>query len=103
MNLDKKFKEALELKKRSYGRLVQMQKRRMDGWGMEKFIEGRYADFKLAYMPFLMSIGGHGTTNKELAGKAAITKQAMSKVIRELERLGFVSSKANETDARSHH
>lgn len=103
MNLDKEFKEALERKQKSYGRLVQMQKRIMDEWAMERFVENGYENFKLSYMPFLMNIGEHGITNKALASKASVTKQAMSKVIRELEEQGLVTSKPNKNDARSIH
>lgn len=100
MNLEKEFKKAQEKKARSYGKLVSMQKRLLDEWALSRYAERGYPDFKMAYMPFLMNIPESGATNKDLAALAGVTKQAMSKVIGELEELGLVKSHYHEEDAR---
>ncbi len=48
-----------------------------------------------------MSIGTKGISNSKLAAKLSITKQAASKVIKELEELKLVRSEKCSTDARS--
>ncbi len=56
---------------------------------------------KMAYMPFIMIIGPDGATNNEIAQHANVSKQAMSKVMKELQELGFIIVKPHEGDKRS--
>jgi DNA-binding MarR family transcriptional regulator len=48
-----------------------------------------------------MSIGTSGISNNELAEKLNVTKQATSKIIKELETINMVRSEKSLTDARS--
>lgn len=48
-----------------------------------------------------MSIGTKGISNSKLASNLSITKQAASKVIKELEELNLVRSEKCSTDGRS--
>jgi DNA-binding MarR family transcriptional regulator len=48
-----------------------------------------------------MSIGTSGISNNELAEKLNVTKQATSKIIKELESINMVRSEKSHTDARS--
>ncbi len=48
-----------------------------------------------------MNIDLNGTNNNDLAVRAKVTKQAMSKVIKELQELGYISSKTDPNDKRS--
>jgi DNA-binding MarR family transcriptional regulator len=43
----------------------------------------------------------NGITNNELAKKAGVSKQAMSKVVNDLEQHGYVYTQPHESDARS--
>jgi DNA-binding MarR family transcriptional regulator len=52
-------------------------------------------------MPVIMNIDMNGTNNNDLAVRAKVTKQAMSKVIKELQELGYISSKTDPQDKRS--
>lgn len=99
MNLDEQFAKALKLKERNYGKLVQLQKKLFDAWALTRFKEEGYSSLKMANMAFLMNIED-GITNKDLAMKVHITKQAMSKGIKELEKLNLVTTGLHETDAR---
>lgn len=58
-------------------------------------------DFNITFMPYFMSIGMKGISNHDLVSKIMVTKQGVSKTIKELERLGLVYSNKNESDARS--
>lgn len=58
-------------------------------------------DFNVTYMPYFMSIGNNGISNHDLVSKIKVTKQAVSKTVKELERLGLVYTGKSETDARS--
>jgi DNA-binding MarR family transcriptional regulator len=52
-------------------------------------------------MPVIMNIDLNGTSNNDLALRANVTKQAMSKVIKELQKSGYISSKTDPDDKRS--
>ncbi len=50
---------------------------------------------------FLAHIEEGGTTNNELAKKACVTKQMMSKIVGLLERENYIYTKKNPADSRS--
>jgi len=58
-------------------------------------------DFNITFMPYFMSIGEEGISNHDLLKKIKVTRQAVSKTIKELESLGLVYSTKSESDARS--
>lgn len=100
MNLDKKFKETDYIKRNSYGKLISILKRQFDQWVTEQLAERHHFDFKIAHMPLIMNIALEGTNNNELAKKARVTKQAMSKVVKELLDLGYIQVKPDSNDKR---
>lgn len=95
------FNQYRILRERAVGRLLWRLKRHMDG-----FIEPRlqalgYRDFKMSYLMFLANIEEKGTTNNELAKRACVTKQMMSKIVGLLESEGYIYTQKNPTDSRS--
>ena len=58
-------------------------------------------DFNSTFIPYFMSIGYGGISNHDLVSKILVTKQGVSKTVKELERLGLVYTGKSETDARS--
>lgn len=58
-------------------------------------------DFNITFMPYFMNIGLEGISNHELVHKIMVTKQGVSKTVKELERLGLVYTGKSEIDARS--
>jgi len=55
----------------------------------------------MGYMPFIMNISKNGSTNNDVATKAKVTKQAMSKVVKELLEHKLIKIEKHETDARA--
>jgi DNA-binding MarR family transcriptional regulator len=100
MNLDKKLKETEYTKKNSYGRLLKILKLHFDDWVTEQLTARRHYEFKLAHMPFIMNISAEGINNNELARRARVTKQAMSKVSKELQDMGYIQMKTDAKDKR---
>lgn len=86
---------------KNIGRLVNMWKRFFDDWAHEELNKLGYDYFKMAYMPFIMNISESGSTNNEIAIKAKVTKQAMSKVVKELLAFDLIKIQKHETDARA--
>lgn len=86
---------------KNVGRLLNMWKRYFDNWANEKLFEHGYSYFKMAYMPFIMNISDAGSTNNEIALKAKVTKQAMSKVVKELLQHGIIRVEKHADDKRA--
>jgi len=82
-------------------RLLYLLKRLSDEWYCTKLCHANLKGFNNAYLPVFMSIGTTGIFNSQLAANLSITKQAASKVIKELEELELVRSEKCSTDARS--
>ncbi|MET3114049.1 DNA-binding MarR family transcriptional regulator [Pedobacter sp. CG_S7] len=57
--------------------------------------------YHITYMPYFMNIGYEGISNLDLVKKIKVTKQGVSKIVRELEKLKLVYTTKSESDARS--
>ncbi|HWZ03446.1 MAG TPA: MarR family winged helix-turn-helix transcriptional regulator [Mucilaginibacter sp.] len=82
-------------------KLIYLLKRFMDDWNEKRLCRVHYPGFNHAHLPVFMSIGQSGISNNELAEKLNVTKQATSKIIKELEEINMVRSEKSPTDARS--
>ena len=82
-------------------RLIYILKRLTDKWATLNLSSMTSADFNVTFMPYFMSIGNNGISNHALVNKIKVTKQAVSKTVKELESLGLVYTGKNENDARS--
>ncbi len=87
--------------KRVTCKLVYLLKRFMDEWNEKKLCRVHYPGFNYAQLPLFMSIGTSGISNNELADKLNVSKQAASKIIKELEGINMVRSQKSQSDARS--
>jgi len=101
MNLDQKLKDTEYIKIHSWGKILTYLKRQFDEWATERLCNEGYKTFKMVYMPVLMNIKVEGTNNNDLAKNARVTKQAMSKVAKELQELGYIKTKTDPKDKRS--
>jgi DNA-binding MarR family transcriptional regulator len=99
--LDKQLLDFQQQKEKSWGKIITLLKKQFDSWATEELLTHGYADFKMSYMPLLVNISPEGITNNELAKKARVTKQAMSKIVNELMAMGYVETKTLGQDKRS--
>ena len=95
------FNQYRLLRERAVGRLLWRLKRYIDN-----FIEPRlhalgYTDFKMSYLMLLANVEEKGITNNELAKRACVTKQMMSKIVGLLEDEGYIHIQKSTTDSRS--
>jgi|SRR6185437_3166941 len=90
-----------ESSKRVTIKLVYLLKRFIDEWSEKKLCRLHYPGFNHAHLPLFMSIGTAGISNNELAEKLNVTKQATSKIVKELEAINMVRSEKSQADARS--
>lgn len=95
------IKEFTANKNRILGRLLKRSFRFMSEVASE-FLRGKeYTNFRVGHIIALVHIDIEGVTVNTLAVKAGITKQGMSKVIKELSDGGYVSVEKHPSDARS--
>lgn len=99
--LDKQLLVLQQQKIWNWGKLINILKRHFDAWATAQLAAHGYEDFKMGYMPLLMNIHPEGITNNELAKKAKVTKQAMSKVVKELIEGSYIETEVHGTDRRS--
>src|SRR5882757_8807434 len=86
---------------RMTNRLLYLLKRLSDNWYCNELCHANLDGFNNSHIPLFMSIGTTGISNSKLAANLSITKQAASKVIKELEELNLVKSEKCSTDGRS--
>jgi DNA-binding MarR family transcriptional regulator len=101
MTLDEELLATEGIKARSWGKILNHLKREFDAWAIREFRKKGHDDIKMAHVPVLMNIDVGGTTNNELAKRTKVTKQAMSKVIRELQKMSYIKAKEDKDDKRS--
>jgi DNA-binding MarR family transcriptional regulator len=100
-SLDEQLEHYMAQRQRSLIRLIALLKKNMDAQIMEKLQQKGYTNFKLGDLPLIMNIQPEGTINNELAKRAKISKQAMSKVVKNLEAGGYILTRKHENDNRS--
>lgn len=100
-SLDERYRACLAKRPNSLVRIVNILKKDMDWRLTEKLQERGYTDFKLGDMVLIVNISPEGTINNELAKKARISKQAMSKVVKNLEAAGYIITRKHDTDNRA--
>lgn len=86
---------------RALPKLVYLLKRSLEDWIATGLCCSCNTDFNKAQLPMFMSIGTNGISNSKLAADLCVSKQAASKVIKELEELKLVKSEKCSTDGRS--
>ncbi len=99
--LDTILRETEHIKVRGWGKILSYLRRQFEAWTTEELTSHGYTDFTMAHMPLIMNIKPEGTNNNELAAIARISKQAMSKVVKDLLQKGYIETKTDATDKRS--
>ncbi len=99
--LDQQLHEIVAARPRLLIRLLNIVKKDFDARLTEQLQQAGYKDFKIGDMVLIVNISPEGTINNELAKKARITKQAMSKVVKNLEATGYIYTRKHETDNRA--
>lgn len=95
------FNQFRLIRERSVGRLFWRLKRFTGNYIEPRLHALGYTDFKMSYLMFLANIEEHGITNNELAKRACVTKQMMSKIVGLLESAGYIYTQKNPNDSRS--
>lgn len=97
----KEIKAFKETKSRLLGRLLNKSYRYMSEVATDFLREKGYTDFRVGHIVALVHIEFEGDTVNTLANRAGITKQGMSKIVKELVEGEYVVSEKHPSDARS--
>jgi DNA-binding MarR family transcriptional regulator len=100
-SLDEQLEQYLAQRRHSLIRLLGLLKKDMDCRIIEKLQHKGYSNFKLGDLVLIVNIQPEGIINNELAKRARITKQAMSKVVKNLEAGGYILTRKHANDNRS--
>lgn len=98
---DERLQSIMQQRNKSLIKLISIIKKDFENKLMDKLRSQGYENFKVGNMGCLANVQLDGTINNELAKKAKITKQAMSKVVKNLETEGYIYTRKHETDNRA--
>ena len=96
-----KKKDITQHARFNIGRLISIYKRAFDEWATAGLAERGYPQFKISYFAVLMNINENGKTNKEIAAAAKVSKQAMSRFVKELVEMKLIQVTTHPEDNRS--
>jgi DNA-binding MarR family transcriptional regulator len=99
--MDEKLRDTEYILRCGWGKVIGHLRKQFEQWAIERLAQKGYKGFKFVYMPVIMNIDLEGTNNNDLAKRAQVTKQAMSKVVKELQQMGYITSKIDPNDKRS--
>ncbi|RAK02143.1 DNA-binding MarR family transcriptional regulator [Larkinella arboricola] len=95
------FQVFYQERERALGGVMAKMKRFMGRYVEQRLAELGFLNFKASYIGFLSNLEQDGITNNELARRAGVTKQAMSKIVKLLEDDGYIYIVKCERDSRS--
>jgi DNA-binding MarR family transcriptional regulator len=98
--IDKQLRAFEGLQDKNWQRLIFKLRKHLDLWA-HRNIKPDWGQMKISYMPVICNITIDGNTTSELARMTMISKQNMSRTIRELEEKGMIASRVNINDKRS--
>ncbi|MDI9863192.1 MarR family winged helix-turn-helix transcriptional regulator [Flectobacillus sp. DC10W] len=96
-----KLKQFRDSKNRLMGRLLNRSYRYMSTLAVKFLNERGYNNFRVGQIVALVNIDVEGTSVNKIAQKASMTKQGMSKLIKELVDEGYVYTEKDPSDARA--
>lgn len=90
-----------ELRALPLGRLLLHAHRRAQAASLAKLQARGHSEIRLGHLPVITNLDPAGTRITDLAAKAGMTRQMMGRLVKELEALGYVSSRQDPHDQRA--
>ncbi len=100
VGIEEKLREFEGLQDKNWQRLIFNLRKHLDIWAHEN-VDPSWIKMKLSYFPVLCNIAVDGNTPSEISEKSMITKQNVSRTLKELTMHGMVTTVANQDDKRS--
>lgn len=103
--LDKKGKKQLdawvEKRRENPGRLIYIIFRYIHEWASVRWKEDGWENLQPDHLRLISIVGSDNVSNNELAKRARVSKQAMSKMVNQLEKFGFIDVQPDPKDSRA--
>ena len=103
--LTKRAKAKLEVlmtsRKRNLGRHIYIIHRYFNEWALAKWQKDGWGEIRPEHLRLISIVGVESVNNNELAKRARVTKQAMSKMVNDLETRGFIIVEPDPNDSRA--
>ena len=97
----KKLDKYMERKRRNLCRGLYITYRHFNEWAEKKWKEDGWGDLRPEHLRLISIISLEQVNNNELAKRARVSKQAMSKMVNDLEQQGFVDIIHDPNDSRA--
>jgi DNA-binding MarR family transcriptional regulator len=103
--LDKRRKEKLESymlkKKTNLCRHIYITYRYFNEWAQKQWLVDGWENIRPEHLRLVSILGTDAVNNNELAKRARVSKQAMSKMVNDLESHGFIDVEPDPNDSRA--
>ena len=103
--LTKRSKEKLEAlmtkRKRNAARHIYILHRYLHEWALDKWKRDGWEEIRPDHLRLISIVGADNVNNNELAKRARVSKQAMSKMVTDLETRGFIIVEPDPNDSRA--
>ena len=103
--LDKRSKQKLEgymlKRKKNLSRHIYITYRYFNEWAQKQWIADGWKNIRPEHLRLISILGTDIVNNNELAKRARVSKQAMSKMVNDLESHGFIDVEADPHDSRA--
>ena len=103
--LDKRAKAKLEAlipkRRRNLARHIYILHRYFNEWACKRWLKDGWGIIRPEHLRLLSIVGSDEVNNNELAKRARVSKQAMSKMVTELEKRGFINVQPDLNDSRA--
>src|SRR5579862_7827130 len=96
-----KLEGYMETRKRNLCRLIYITHRHFDEWGQNRWKEDGWGGLRPDHLRVLSIIGIDEVNNNELAKRARVSKQAMSKMVNDLADYGLIDINSDPNDSRA--
>ncbi|MDG6104210.1 winged helix-turn-helix transcriptional regulator [Dactylosporangium aurantiacum] len=90
-----------ELRALPLGRLLLQAHRRAQAASLAKLQSRGHSEIRLGHLPVITNLDPAGTRITDLAARAGMTRQMAGRLVKELEVLGYVSSRQDPNDQRA--
>jgi len=97
----KRIEDWVEHRKRNPGRLVYIIYRRVHEWASRRWKQDGWENLQPDHLRLISIIGAESMSNNELAQRAKVSKQAMSKMVVALEKFDFIDVQPDPNDSRA--
>ena len=97
----KKFEGYIERKKTNLSRHIYITYRYFNEWAQKQWKEDGWENIRPEHLRLISILGVDVVNNNELAKRARVSKQAMSKMVADLEVHGFIDVEPDPNDSRA--